>query len=748
MAHALISDDQNNVTALIDWLDGRVGLDGKRRVILARTLLCRKEPRIKPVALEQLLKSLGGQVDAEAVREELVEAGLLELATRRNGPDYYILHVEEAGIEPVPAAASVRGAARAAARASAMAGSGSAGGCTAVEAGAATEADLAAGAGPAPFGSAGRAAGEGAGAPPADWADAVAVPAAGMDAASVPASVAGAGIAVNVRVEATASAHPGVPAASSPAPAPHESPLEAQAGEGDAPAGSGASHDGVERGAGHALPKNAEGDEGAPCGTGDPVAAPEGGCPAHEEPDDAESPAHETSKRRSRRRRRSGSEAPAGNPGGGDHNPNGDKTPAASPQAEASAAQTVRGGSGTEDGPRSGDGRKAGGRPRPEGKTRSEEGPRKNKRSRREGRGAEQGPASKAQPASGSSRKSAEPATGPVRESRLQASRRALTGLFGAVRERAVAVKDALVPGGEPAASGAPARSDAKAAGRKGSDDRSRRRDAERPGERRSGGAPKPDSRPDDLKLVQRWLEEQGDERPAYATRRQRAYQIFGDEKALEGKRGEKLMRRMTGKGLNPASLRIEANQTTQLQGFFTIGSDRPFIVMENIDAYEEVVNLLKGKRSARLFGARVGGVIFGAGHNICMSHALDEYLHDIGYRFPYVYYAGDIDREGARLVERAREVNVTEIRLHVGIYRAMLAAHRAHLKQGIAREDAAKNQDAPRDLSGVVKDLPVSLRVPFQRALRDNIRVPQEVLTSEDFRRASMGAVDRMLYR
>ncbi|WP_270575260.1 hypothetical protein, partial [Candidatus Collinsella stercoripullorum] len=123
MAHALISDDQNNVTALIDWLDGRVGLDGKRRVILARTLLCRKEPRIKPVALEQLLKSLGGQVDAEAVREELVEAGLLELATRRNGPDYYILHVEEAGIELVPAAASVRGAARAAARASATAGS-------------------------------------------------------------------------------------------------------------------------------------------------------------------------------------------------------------------------------------------------------------------------------------------------------------------------------------------------------------------------------------------------------------------------------------------------------------------------------------------------------------------------------------------------------------------------------------------------------------------------------------------------
>ena len=254
-------------------------------------------------------------------------------------------------------------------------------------------------------------------------------------------------------------------------------------------------------------------------------------------------------------------------------------------------------------------------------------------------------------------------------------------------------------------------------------------------------------TKPDDVARVRMWLEAHKGETVPYASRRQRAYQIFDDEKALEGKRGDRLMRQLTSKGINPNALRIASCQMSPLQGFYGLGADQPFIVVENIDTYEEIVTLLKGRKSVRLFGKRIGGVIFGAGHNVCVAHALDDYLNDIGYGFSYVYYAGDIDREGARLVERAREVNVMEIRLHVGMYRAMFAANRAHVQQlGNERESAANNQESPRDFARLVKDLPVSLRIPFRRALHDNIRIPQEVLTSEDFRRSSHGAVDRLL--
>lgn len=59
------------------------------------------------------------------------------------------------------------------------------------------------------------------------------------------------------------------------------------------------------------------------------------------------------------------------------------------------------------------------------------------------------------------------------------------------------------------------------------------------------------------------------------------------------------------------------------------------------------------------------------------------DYLAEIGYRFNYVYYVGDIDREGARIVEQARNANVVEIRLHAGMYRAMLAEHKRRVKAG-----------------------------------------------------------------
>lgn len=255
-------------------------------------------------------------------------------------------------------------------------------------------------------------------------------------------------------------------------------------------------------------------------------------------------------------------------------------------------------------------------------------------------------------------------------------------------------------------------------------------------------------SQQDDFERLRAWIAEHDGEQLPYVTRRQRAYQIFDDEKALEGKRGDRLMRRMAAKGINPGALRISSNQTPPLQGFYAIGANQPFIVVENIDAYEEIVALLKTKRNAKLFGEKVGGVIFGAGHNICQAHALDDYLHDIGYGFDYVYYAGDVDREGARLVEKAREVNVIEIRLHAGVYRAMFEAHKAHVQGGSSSESAAKNQDIPRNLVEILKGLPWSLRVPFKRALRDNIRIPQEVLTSEDFRRGSLGSVDKLLDR
>ena len=250
----------------------------------------------------------------------------------------------------------------------------------------------------------------------------------------------------------------------------------------------------------------------------------------------------------------------------------------------------------------------------------------------------------------------------------------------------------------------------------------------------------------EEIAIIQAWIEQNRGADTPVASRRQRAYQIFNDEKAFDGKHGERLIRRMTEKGISMQAIKVAPNRPVHFTGFFTLGADKPFIMVENLDTYDEIVKLLRGRKHAKLFGAKVGGVIFGGGCKASVSHALDDYLAEIGYRFSYVYYVGDIDREGARIVEQARNANVVEIRLHAGMYRAMLAEHKRRVKAGGECEPAAANQGVPQNLAATIKDLPMVTRVQFRNVLREGGRIPQEILMTADYRDGDSGSFDRML--
>lgn len=250
----------------------------------------------------------------------------------------------------------------------------------------------------------------------------------------------------------------------------------------------------------------------------------------------------------------------------------------------------------------------------------------------------------------------------------------------------------------------------------------------------------------EEIAIIQAWIEQNRGADTPVASRRQRAYQIINDEKAFDGKHGERLIRRMTEKGISMQAIKVAPNRPVHFTGFFTLGADKPFIMVENLDTYDEIVKLLRGRKHAKLFGIKVGGVIFGGGCKASVSHALDDYLAEIGYRFNYVYYVGDIDREGARIVEQTRNANVVEIRLHAGMYRAMLAEHKRRVKAGGECEPAAANQGVPQNLAATIKDLPMVTRVQFRNVLREGGRIPQEILMTADYRDGDSGSFDRML--
>jgi len=250
----------------------------------------------------------------------------------------------------------------------------------------------------------------------------------------------------------------------------------------------------------------------------------------------------------------------------------------------------------------------------------------------------------------------------------------------------------------------------------------------------------------EEIATIQAWIEQNRGADTPVASRRQRAYQIFNDEKAFDGKHGERLIKRMAEKGISMQAIKVAPNRPVHFTGFFTLGADKPFIMVENLDTYDEIVKLLRGRKHAKLFGIKVGGVIFGGGCKASVSHALDDYLAEIGYRFNYVYYVGDIDREGARIVEQTRNANVVEIRLHAGMYRAMLAEHKRRVKAGGECEPAAANQGVPQNLAATIKDLPMVTRVQFRNVLREGGRIPQEILMTADYRDGDSGSFDRML--
>ena len=80
----------------------------------------------------------------------------------------------------------------------------------------------------------------------------------------------------------------------------------------------------------------------------------------------------------------------------------------------------------------------------------------------------------------------------------------------------------------------------------------------------------------EEIAIIQAWVEQNRGADTPVASRRQRAYQIFNDEKAFDGKHGERLIRRMTEKGISMQAIKVAPNRPVHFTGFFTLGADKP----------------------------------------------------------------------------------------------------------------------------------------------------------------------------
>ena len=48
----------------------------------------------------------------------------------------------------------------------------------------------------------------------------------------------------------------------------------------------------------------------------------------------------------------------------------------------------------------------------------------------------------------------------------------------------------------------------------------------------------------------------------------------------------------MTEKGISMQAIKVAPNRPVHFTGFFTLGADKPFIMVENLDTYDEIVKI------------------------------------------------------------------------------------------------------------------------------------------------------------
>ena len=233
------------------------------------------------------------------------------------------------------------------------------------------------------------------------------------------------------------------------------------------------------------------------------------------------------------------------------------------------------------------------------------------------------------------------------------------------------------------------------------------------------------------LRSLDRWLAQAEITPPVPATDKQRAYEIFNDEKALSEHLDGSFGRLLKRIGVDNETLHIIDLDRQRLEAFIPHGSTAPILVVENGDTYESLKYVLGEAGRDRVLGQQLGGIVYGAEGAVCTPGLLDETLSGVNYRKDHVLYWGDIDRSGVAEVSRARGVCDVSIRLAKPFYRKMAQLQKERLHRGFDIEMAPR-QSFPEHLDEISREVPLFARWMFLQTIREGKRIPQEIIPLE----------------
>ena len=206
-------------------------------------------------------------------------------------------------------------------------------------------------------------------------------------------------------------------------------------------------------------------------------------------------------------------------------------------------------------------------------------------------------------------------------------------------------------------------------------------------------------------------------------SRKERSFEIFDEEKALDDKTFCALLERI---GITADML---AFYDTPEYCFNDYIPDRKaqmtLLICENKDIWFNIRRMMFENNATNIFDTPIDGVVYGCGNKVSGMGALTTYTEFIGSEVKYLYW-GDIDRAGLNIYLSAVRANPNiDIKLFVPAYEEML-----RLAQTRNIPDSDDERDRIEDYSQIFGLVDQNLRTIFEQSIQNNKRIPQEIIT------------------
>ena len=212
-------------------------------------------------------------------------------------------------------------------------------------------------------------------------------------------------------------------------------------------------------------------------------------------------------------------------------------------------------------------------------------------------------------------------------------------------------------------------------------------------------------------------------------SRKERSFDIFSEEKQLDDRT---FCRFLESLGVDDKLLGFYDTPEYCFNDFIPERkAEMTLLICENKDIWFNIRRVMFENQVSALFGVHLDGVVYGSGNKISQKEALTSYTRFMGDADVAYLYWGDIDRAGLNIYLSLRRSNPQlKIRLFLNAYERML-----ELAKERKIPDSEDHRELMEDYDAIVQEISEANRAFLLNALRENKRIPQEIITYRHLR-------------